>query len=146
MQSVHAFSKKEILKLTILFFEKVVQFTDWLITSDLLGQLWRNVGFTILQFDCVSEFESSQAFSECGEDTVARDFFKFRVEKKLNKASCQAATMTLIMRRNLVESNDRHTGQKTSTPCVPTIADLRCHRMRERGTGEYRPLEKDRPS
>ncbi len=47
--------------------------------------------FTVLEFDCVGNLEPCQAFSERGEDTVARDIF--RVEKNLNKARRQAVTI-----------------------------------------------------
>lgn len=129
--AVSPFISKREIALTILSFEKVVQSINWFITLDLLGQLRRNIGLAVLQFDCVSEFESSQALNERGEDTVARDFF--RVENKLNKASCQSATTISTMRRKHVESNDsnRHTGQKTRTSCAPTIAYLRRHFLRE---------------
>ncbi len=52
--------------------------------------------FTVLEFDCVGNLESCQAFGERGEDTVARDIFRediFRVEKNLNKARRQAMTV-----------------------------------------------------
>jgi len=47
--------------------------------------------FIGLEIDCVGNLESCQAFSERGEDTVARDIF--RVEKNLNKARRQAVTI-----------------------------------------------------
>ena len=47
--------------------------------------------FTGLEFDCVGNLESCQAFNERGEDTVARDIF--RVEQNLNKARRQAITI-----------------------------------------------------
>ena len=86
-------SKRDI-TLTIYYFfliEQAMQFSKWSITFDLGGQIGRNRWFISLQFDCIGNFESSQALSEQGECTVARDIF--RVEKNLNKARRQAVTI-----------------------------------------------------
>ncbi len=64
---------------------------NWVIIADLLRQLKWNLVFDIFQFDCVSNFESSQALSERGEDTVVRDRRTFP-QQKFKKAGCQAVT------------------------------------------------------
>ena len=43
---------------------KAVQIMNWVISGDYLGQPMWNLGFIVLQFSCVGNFESSQALSE----------------------------------------------------------------------------------